>query len=354
MATIKRIKIKPSGLLMITIALMFTLIAPNNLSNYWFNVINVALIYTLCVYGASVLMGMGGQACFATVTFMGLGAYTAANLCMGRLGIQTSTLASLVIAPIIVGIIGFLLGLVLFRLRKIFFVFGTIGLVQIGYIFFHNNISLFGGLNGIFGVPTLEVGSFVFDSNQKWFYLLMALVVIGYIVVERIRRTKMGRSLASIRDNETAALSMGVNVHMTKVYAMTFMAMMGGLAGALYAMQYGSIWADLYNGAMGSKFIIMLVMGGMNHTIGAVIGAVVISLLPEIFRSLQSFLMFVYGLAIILMMVFLPGGIASIGDKIKLLFRKLLKNNLPNKFIKKKENSNAGKEVVADATDSDN
>ena len=254
---------------------------------------------------------------------MGFGAYYAADLSLGRLGVSCSSIIILITVPIVVGLIGFIFGLILFRLKGRFFVFATLGVVSIAFVFFHNNKLLFGGVNGIPGIPTISIGAFKFNTNLKWFYLLVALIVIGYIIVERIRNTKLGRSLASVKDNEIAALSLGVNVYMTKVIALTISAAFAGLAGSLYAMQSGFIEASIFNVTMGSRIIIMLALGGLTNTIGAVIGALVVSCLPEIFRSLKDFLNLAYGLAIILLMVFQPTGIAGMGIKIANLMKKI-------------------------------
>ena len=305
-----------SAAALILLALAFTIICPRILGGYAFNVLNVALIYALAVYGASILTGMCGQMSFAYVTFIGLGAYYAANLSAARLGAQLSPLSILLTVPVVTGIIGLLLGLVLFRLKGSFFVFGTLGLVNIASIFFGNYIPLFNGPNGIAAIPRLTVGSLEFKTNEQWFYLLMALCVVGYIVVERIRNTKFGRSMASVKDNEVAALSMGVNVYATKVFAFGLSAAFCGLAGALYALQSGFVGATLFNYASSTKIIIMLTMGGMNHTIGAVIGSIVVSALPELFRGLQAFLQLAFGLVVILLMVFKPSGISGMAHGI--------------------------------------
>ena len=314
---------KPSNIVLIVFGILFTVFVPMFLTGYSYNVINVALIYTLSVYGASVIMGMGGQASFSLVFFLGIGAYYAANLTKGRLGLMLSPELVLLSAPIIAGIIGFVLGLVLFRLRGLFFVFGSLGVVSIAYIFFSNYNPLFGGQNGINRIPTLSIGSFKFDSNLKWFYLLVMTAVIGYIVVERIRHTKLGRSLASVKDNETTALSLGVNVFMTKVYAFAISAMFAGLSGALYAMQSGYISGGLFTTDKAITFIIMLVMGGLNHTIGAIIGSILVMALPEIFRVLKDYLNIAYGLSIILLMAVQPSGIAGLGVKIAYMWARI-------------------------------
>lgn len=310
----KRFLKKPSHLILPLCVALLAAIGPNVFTGYSFNVVNVALIYVLCVYGASIITGMGGQMCFALITFMGIGAYYAANMSMGRLGVTLSTPVILLTVPFVAGAAGLLLGLILFRLQGTFFVLGTMGVVNITYVIFYNSVPLFGGPTGITGVPSPDLWGLKIDSNTKWFYLLLVMTCLGYLVVERIRNTKLGRSLASLRDNDTAALSLGVNVYWTKVLAFTIAAVFCGISGSLYAMQAGFVCGDLFSVTSGTRLMIMLMMGGIDKTIGAVIGAVLVSSLPEIFRNLKDYLNFTYGLALILLMVFQPGGISGMGE----------------------------------------
>ena len=308
-------RINPTALVFIAFMLLAALIAPSFLSGYTYNVVIVALIYAICVYGATIVTGMGGVISFAYITFFGFGAYWAANLTTGRwFEVTLSPFIALITAPIAVAIIGYLTGLVLFKLKGSFFVFGTIGFVNVAYVFFGNYVPIFGGASGIKHIPTLSIGSFVCDDYNKWFYVLVFIVMIAYLVVERIRRSRLGRALAAIKDNETAAMAFGIDVYKTKIYAFSIASAFCGLSGALYAMQARYISSELFSINGSYNIIIMLVLGGMNNTGGAVIGALLVRALPEIFRSLKSFLQLAYGVGIILIVVFMPNGLASLVD----------------------------------------
>lgn len=317
------LKMKPTTLAVVVIYILALILAPSMLSGYTYSVVNSALIYILCVYGAQILTGMGGQISFAYVTFMGLGSYFAADMLTGRLGgVTLSPVMVLLLAPVVVGVFGFIFGYLLLRMEGTFFTFGTIGLVNVATIIMSNQMSIFNGPNGIPAIPTMSVGSFRFTSNTSWFYFLMVLVAVGYIIVERIRTTKFGRSLAYIAGSGTAAKCLGIDVYWTKIKAFVISSMFCGLAGALFSMQSQFISPELFNFTQATSLVLMLMIGGLNNTVGAPIGALLIIAIPEAFRSLKNFLYFGYGIAIILLMIFFPTGIAGIGKQVSMIIRK--------------------------------
>ena len=196
--------------------------------------------------------------------------------------------------------------------------------MQVCYSFFNNYRPLFGGPDGISAIPSLKLFGYEFPTNNylPWFFFLVALVVIVALLIERIRRTSFGRSLASVRDDETAALTLGVDVYKTKVKAFAITGFLSGLAGALYVMMGTFVSSDLFQYNNATQFIIMAMVGGINSTFGSVFGSVLITILPEIFRALENLLQLIYGLAVILMMVFMPMGFGGITNTIFSKFTK--------------------------------
>ncbi|MCL2580511.1 MAG: branched-chain amino acid ABC transporter permease [Oscillospiraceae bacterium] len=301
------------------------LIVPQFLHGYPMTVVNVALLFAITSYGISVMLGMGGQLSFAAVTFMGLGAYFVANTTTGRLGITIPTMLALVLTPIVFAGVAFLVGLVLLKLKGTYFTFATIALVQVAFTFFNNYSPLFGGPDGISGIPTLTFFDHSFrssGSSNEWFYFISISVVLVAIVVERIRRSQLGRALASIRDNETAALTFGINTYLTKVIAFSIAGAFASFSGALWVMHGRFVGADMFNFLNAAQFIIMAMLGGVNSTVGIVIGALLVTGLPELFRAFQGYMQLFWGVAIIALMVFMPTGLAGIKDMIVEKIRK--------------------------------
>ena len=231
-------------LLLLLFLIVAIVMVPKLFSGYKLKVINISLIYSLLVLSLTIILGMGGQMSFAAIPFMGLGAYTVANFCSGRLGFYLNPVVALLVAIVGVGIFGFLLGLILMKLKGVFFTFSTIAFAQVALSFFSQYRPLFGGPDGINKIETLYIGTLWFDTPVKWFYLMLVLVVVAALIVERIRATKFGRSLACIRDNNTAALTLGVDTYMTRVYAFTCQAVIAALAGGIYTPDSGRIFLD--------------------------------------------------------------------------------------------------------------
>lgn len=315
-------RVRPQNIVLFIIIALFIIIIPRVLSGYSMNIMNVALLFSIVAYGLSVMLGMGGQLSFASVSFMGGGAYLIANLCTGRFGVRVPTFWALLLTPVVFAVISFGIGLLLFKLKGTYFTFATIALVQVAFTFYNNYKPLFGGADGISGIPTLSIFGFKFSTYNQWFYVIAASVLIIALLVERVRRTQLGRSLGSIRDNETAALTLGVNVYMTKVIAFTIAGALAAYAGALWCMHGKFVGADMFNYANAAQFIIMAMLGGVNNTIGIVVGAILVKVLPEVLRSFQAYMQLFWGIAIIVLMVFMPSGLAGLYEKISSKFKK--------------------------------
>lgn len=291
--------------------LLFVIIIPRTSDTYVMTVVNSGMIYFLATLGISLLMGMGGQMSLATISFMGLGCFFSACLSM-KLNIPVWL--SIPLATIATSVFAWLLGLVLFRLSGAYFTFATIGLVQIFSCIFNNFKPLSGAMDGIPGIPKLNLFGYTFNNLYAWFYLLAAFGLIIACVVERIRRTSFGRSLASVRDDEVAAQTLGVNVYRTKVIAMTISSAFAGFAGAVLAHHNGAASYSLFTFTTGTQMIIMVMLGGVNSTIGTFVGTMLVTLLPEYLRFAEQYLNIIYGGIIVLLMVFMPMGLAGLAD----------------------------------------
>ena len=327
----KKYGLKSSVLLKYIVALIFILVTPSITNDYSMQVLNVALIMTISAFSLSIMLGMGGMLTFSGVTFMGIGAYTVANLTSGRLGFIMNTSEGLIYAVILATIISFLLGLLLLRLRGTFFTFSTIALVQVSWSFFMNFKPLTGGPDGISRIPVLSIFGWAPTGYTEWFFLLVIIVFLCALFVERIRHTRLGRSLAAIRDNEIAAQCLGVNIYRTKVIAFTLAGALSGLAGGLYAMHGGFISADIFTFDMSTTYIIIAMLGGINDSFGIVVGSLLVNMLPEWLRPLQKYIRLIYGIGVIMLMIYMPMGLAGLGTEIgKKLKKKFKREEVQN------------------------
>lgn len=289
----------------------------NFVGGHSLRIVNISLIYAIVALGLVVMLGMTGMLSFAGVSFMGIGAYVVANFCTGRQAVEMGSLPALLLAILVSGIVGCLLGAALLRLNGNFFTFATIALVQIFQTLFINYVPLFGGSSGISGIPTFTVGVYQVKGYEQWFIFVAVIVGVVALLVERMGRTRVGRALYSIRDDEIVANSLGINVYRTKLIAFVIQAMLGGLAGGLYAMQNSYIGSDIFTWVKATSIVIMAMVGGINSSLGTILGAIIVTALPEIFRDFQQYLRLIYGIAIILLMVFMPSGIMGIGGTVK-------------------------------------
>ena len=320
----KNKKWKPSTLLIVLALALFVLVSPRVNTGYSMMIVNLALIYAVATYGVSVMLGLGGQLSFAATAFLGVGAYFAANLCSGRWGFWVDSFAVLLLTPVFAGVVAFVIGLVLFRLKGTYFTFATVGLVQVAWCFFLNYKPLFGGPDGISGVSSISIFGWTPKDYNEWFYLLAVIVLIVALLVERIRHTQLGRSLSAVRDNEVAAQTLGINVYMTKVIAFTIAGIFAAVAGALYAMHSQFVSSDMFTFERSTSYIIMGMLGGINNTAGIFVGSVLVTLLPEWLRGMQQYLQLIYGVGVILLMIFMPMGLAGMASNIcKSLKRRL-------------------------------
>ncbi|MCH1951174.1 branched-chain amino acid ABC transporter permease [Enterocloster sp. OA13] len=316
-------KFDPKTGAMIIFLIIFSLIVSLKMNNYTVLVVNMALINMITAYGLSIMLGMCGQLVFSGVAFMGIGAYITANLCSGRMNFILPGYAAIIVSVVLTALIAWATGILFLRLKSSFCTFATLGFVQVLYTLFLNYEPAFGGPKGIPEIRTLSAGGFVFDSYKKWYFLLLGAVIIVALLVERIRRTSLGRSLASIRDNELAAQTLGVNIYRTRVIAFVIAGAFAGLSGTLLAQHNRFISGDQFSFAKSTTIVIMSMLGGINSTPGIFVGALIVTFLPEVLRGLDKYLMFIYGIAVIIMMIFMPMGIGgAVSDFLKTMRRK--------------------------------
>ena len=297
------------GVMILAALLAFLIVVPRTMNTYMMTVINSALAYFIGALGISLMMGMGGQMSFATISFMGLGAFTTAQFSKN---FGLNTVLAMFLSTLIVMAASGILGLFLFRLSGSYFTFATLGLVNITHNILVTYRRFSGGPDGTSGIPKLSLFGVTFNNLYKWFYLLFFCCLICGYIVERIRRSALGRSLASIRDNEVAARTLGVNCYKVKIISFIIAGAFAGISGSFIAYINSSISAALFQLSTANTFVVMTMLGGINSTIGTFVGTVLITLLPEWLRPLTQYMRFIYGISIIFMMIYMPMGLAGL------------------------------------------
>lgn len=274
------------------------------MSSYLITILTIIAIHAIVVCGLNVIVGYAGQISLGHAAFFGIGAYTAALLAT-KAGF--SFWAALPIVLVISGLVGLLLGLPSLRVRDDFLAITTIGInFIVEAIFLY--IPFFGGALGIGGIPRI----FIFGIKLKgiaFFGLCIFFLILVLIVCWWFTRSWAGLACFALREEESAASSMGISPVRFKLLAFVVGTAMAGLGGALYAHYMRFISATDFSFPVSIALLSTIVLGGMGTLWGPVLGAVILGALPEIFRPLVDYRMLFYMVLLLLMIRFQPGGL---------------------------------------------
>lgn len=264
----------------------------------------IAMILSMSL---NLVNGCAGQFSLGHAGFMAVGAYSAAAISTilprfhpewaSQLTSPPVIGVSIVFGGIIAAFAGFLVGLPSLRLKGDYLAIVTLGFGEIIRIVFLN-IPVLGGPIGIPGIP-----------RRTDFFWVYVWAVLTFIIIYRLIKSSQGRAILSIRENEIAAESMGINIKHYKIVAFVVSSFFAGIAGGLFAHLQGIIDPGTFNFNRSVEVVIMVVIGGMGSISGAVIGGILVALLPEVLRGLHEFRMIVFPLILILVMLLRPLGI---------------------------------------------
>ena len=337
------------GLIALIALWIVLLLAPLQLSQFWEQTGLFAMAAIVGAIGLTILTGVTGQLSLAHAFFLAVGSYGYSYFAGHKgLGVEAAAglglppLLALVLAVLLSGLCGALFSPISGRLRGIYLGIASIGLVFIGQHILFNATGLTGGFNGrdvetfsLFGFhfgddqPTLTVGGVQFGALEKMWYLGLVLVVLSYFFARRVVAGRPGRALETVRDHEVAAAVMGVDVTRYKAAAFTLSSMYAGLAGVLFALTAEHIVPNTFGFPLSVTYLVMIVIGGLGSVRGAVLGAIFVSVLPQVFDHYSDSLPLVaqpgsggleasqaarllYGLAIILVLLYAPRGLAGL------------------------------------------
>lgn len=275
-------------------------------NTYYLQIMTFIGINTLLALGLNMLMGYAGQVSLGHAAFYGIGAYTTAIL-SGTFGMSPWT--ALVCAVACAVLVALVVGLPTLKLSGYYLGMGTLGFGMIVNIVFREWSSVTGGSSGFVGIPMLEAGSISFMSGRNYFFLVWAVVLVAILLCRRILSSRMGRALRSIHDGENASLAVGVNTHFLKLQIFMFSAALGAVAGFLYAHFVLFISPESFGFMVSVKMVTMVVIGGMASVWGALLGASLLTLLPEVLHGFAEYEMIVFGLILMGVMIFMPQGL---------------------------------------------
>lgn len=285
---------------------------------YLLRILTLVGINVIMVAGLSLLFGFAGQISLGHAAFYGLGAYTAGYL--SKVGVPW--LAALAAGVAVAALGGLVLALPSLRLKGHYLAMATLGFGEIALFFFTEAEGLTGGSNGLRSIPPASVGPFVAESAAARYVLVWAVACLVLLFASNIVRRRPGRAMRALHGSETGAQACGIDVVRVKVQTFVVSAGLGGLAGALYAQYVGFVSPSTFSVNLSIVLVAMVALGGMGSLGGAVAGAVLLTLLPyadaiipglsrAAVETIQSFEHDINGLVLILVMLFMPRGLAG-------------------------------------------
>ncbi len=276
--------------------------------NYLLNVLIFVGINTMLAVGLNLLLGYAGQISLGHAAFFGMGAYIS-GIITSRFGVDPFLI--MILAALLAGLLAFAIGFPILKLKGHYLAMATLGFGIIMYIIFNETVDWTGGPSGLSGIPNLKVGSVVFDNDWNNYYLVWIFTLAVMLFSINLTRSRIGRALRAIHDSEVAARVMGVNARVLKVQIFTVSAVFSAIAGSLYAHVMTFISPASFGFNFSVELLTMIVIGGLGSIYGSFLGAAILTMLPEFLRVFQDFDIIVYGLMLILMTMFMPGGLVS-------------------------------------------
>ncbi len=335
-----------TALVVILWALLTLVISSSGLKGEYYRGIIITIgINIILATSLNIVCGYLGQLPLGHAGFMAVGAYSGAIFMKStpaaallRAGNQAAVIPYLIIAVIIAavvaGLFGLLIGIPALRLKGDYLAIITLGFGEIIRVVLTNIDSVLGfkftyGASGLARIPKFT------SFNVMYVFTVLILFLIHVFM-----KSRHGRAVLSIRDNEIASESVGINTTFYKTLAFVFSAMLAGVAGCLYAGYLGSLYPSTFKFMKSIEILVMVVLGGMGSMLGSVISAIVLTALPEILRSFSDYRMVVYSLALVLMMLFRPKGLMgtydfSMGSSLEKIIDKIRSGKKAKKEVQK-------------------
>lgn len=270
---------------------------------------NVLAMYVVLAIGLDLLIGRTGLFAFSHIAFFGIGIYATVLL---KTTLALPFFISMPLAALFTASIGCLIALASIRLRDIYLALATFAFAEAAHWAFNNAEPVTGGAAGL-NIPPERLFGYVVDSDKAAFPLVIAVLAMIVGVTICITRSKLSREMSAVRESEHVAIASGVNVTRVKVTAFVISAMYASVAGSMFTLFQSFVNADTAGFSMVVLTLSMIVVGGMGTLPGAIIGAVLLGIIPEFMRAFMRDLLIwqelVYGLILILCMMFMPRGI---------------------------------------------
>jgi branched-chain amino acid transport system permease protein len=279
--------------------------------NYFVHLAVLSMVFMIVAQSVNLIQGYTGYVSIAQGGFMGIGAYASALLSVDA---GWSVWASIAVSPVIAGLVALVVGYPSLRVKGHYFAIVTMALNMVVFIVLVNWIPVTGGEGGYPGVPMPEPIGFgdwaiEIDSRQAMYYVVLAALLLVMAVMAAIVRSRIGRVLLAIRQNETFAEAAGIAAWKYKLFAFSAAGALAGFAGALYAHYMGFLSPTPFSVDASLNAILAVILGGSGTLSGPLVGGLLTVLLPEMLRVAEVFRLIIYGLLLVVVMIFLPHGL---------------------------------------------
>ena len=274
--------------------------------SYYLLVLNIIAINGLVVLGLNLLIGFAGQISLGHAAFFGMGAYLSAILTATY---NAPPWPTLVLVMVFTGVVAYVLGVPTLRLAGHYLVMATLGFNIILYILMVQMEHWTGGPSGFAEIPPLHLGSFPIQGDFNFYWLIWPLYLIILIFSLNLVDSRVGRALRAIHENELVANAMGVNTERYKIIIFAISAAYASLAGSLYAHYLSFISPKTFDIFYSIKVVTMVVVGGIGNLWGGLLGAAVLTALPEVLHGMRDYALLLYGVILMGVLVFFPEGL---------------------------------------------
>lgn len=304
---LKRYNINFQIILLTFILVCLPFFFPND---FYFEIAILAILNAIICIGLNLLMGYAGQVSLGHGAFAGLGAYIAVVLVSNY---EMTPLTSIFISMIFMAIFAFFISKPILKLKGHYLAMATLGIGIIINIVLNSEDEITGGADGM-SVPEFTVFGYLFEDSMQWYILCATMLVLVIWAFTNLIDSPFGRLLRSIHDSEKAAGSVGINVPHYKSYVFVISVVIATVAGSFYAFFSGYISPEEASFGHSIELVVMVVFGGLGRIYGAVFGAIILTVLPQLLTALEEYETLVFGGIIIFVMIFMPKGIVSIWD----------------------------------------
>lgn len=302
-------------ILVALLGLGMLLVLPFATSGYVIFVINLLMVYLVLALGMHVVIGEAGQFSFAHTAFYGVGIYTAGIL---NNAFQLPFVLTILLGGLLAGIIGIIVGGLALRMRDIYLALVTFAFGEVMQWVFLNWTEVTGGSSGLRIAPANLFGYEVATDKQAYLFVLVLSVLFIWATVH-LSRSRIGMSMRAVRESEVAAMAMGINVQRIKISAFSISAFYAGCAGGMFTLFSSFIHPESLGFQTTIMILIMVVVGGLGSVYGAIGGAIIFGLLFEGLRSVHAGQEVIYGIVLMLCMMYAPRGVfAFVSERLQL------------------------------------